>query len=411
MKNVDAIEKILSEYLGTKSFNEYRKLLAEKRKPGMKRVSSINSASKKQLKQKLIFPYNYKSYIEFLISFAREKLTDLKFTELLLFLGEISTKKGELVSAIFLFKSLISFSKKDPKYISVTAYSMLALGEIYSRQADWENSKNYIRKAEKIFQDQNDYKGIAKSENLLGTIYGDKGELKKSQKHLEIGLSYLNPKKDKAIYGMLEANLGTLNSILQNYNEAYNYYQRALIIFEKENNIRRIAEVTGNIGVLYLQKEEYNVALKFFDKSFLYSQNADVLNPMCVALLNKAFIYTKLNDFQLADVFANKAMEIAHKINDRLSIADIYKIKGIIQRSLGNYELSKNHLYTSLRINTDHENLLNLAETNYELGLLFVDMKRIKEAKKYFNLAGKEFKQLKMNDMARKVKNEILKSK
>ena len=88
MKNVDVIEKILSEYLGSKSFNEYKKLLAE-RKPGMKRVSSINSTSKKQLAQKLTSSFNYYSYIEFLISFANRKLSDIKLIELVLFLGEI----------------------------------------------------------------------------------------------------------------------------------------------------------------------------------------------------------------------------------------------------------------------------------------------------------------------------------
>ena len=410
MKNVDVIEKILSEYLGSKSFNEYKKLLAE-RKPGMKRVSSINSTSKKQLAQKLTSSFNYYSYIEFLISFTNRKLSDIKLIELVLFLGEISIQKGELESAIILFNNLINASQKKSSFVSVVAHSMLALGEIYSRQADWVNSKRYIQKAKKIYVEQNDNKGIAKCENLIGTIYGDRGYLKNAQKHFESSLGFVNPKKERSIYGMLEMNLGVLNNILQKHDEAYNYYQRALIIFEKENNIRRIAEVTGNIGVLYLQKENYKLALKFFDKSFVYSQKADVLNPMCVALLNKALIYTKLNDFQLADVFADKAMEIAHKINDRLSVADIYKIKGVIKRCTKNYEMSENYLQTSLRINTDLQNLLNLAETNYELGLLCVDIKKLKDAKKYFNLAVKQFKQLKMNDMANKVKKEILESK
>ncbi|MCH7972347.1 MAG: tetratricopeptide repeat protein [Bacteroidetes bacterium] len=410
MKNVDAIEKILSEYLDRKSFNEYSKLLSENKKTRRKKVSSINSESSKQLNQKLTSSSDYNSYIEFLITFAKRKLANLKFIELLLFLGDISTQKGELDSAVSLFKNLISYTNKKSKYINVAAYSMMALGEIYSRQADWVNSKNYIRKANKVFQEQNDYKGIAKCENLLGTIYGDKGDLNIAQKHFEFSLSFLNPKRDKTIYGMLEMNLGILNNILQNYDEAYNYYQRALIIFEKDNNLRRMAEVTGNIGVLYLQKGEYNFALKSFDKSFMFAQKADVLNPMCVALLNKALIYTKLKDYPLANVFADKAIEIAYKINDRLSIADIYKIKGIIERCLGNYTLAENHLLTSIRINTELENLLNLAETNYEIGLLYNDMRKPKETRKHLNSALTKFKQLKMNEMVKKVKNDIPKS-
>lgn len=411
MKNVDAIEKILSDYLDPKSFEEYKKLLSKEKKTRRKRVSSINSASNKQLKKNIASLSNYNSYIEFLITFTKRKLTDLKFIELLLFLGDISTQKGELDSAVTLSKNLIFFAQKKTKYVSVAAYSMLKLGEIYSRQADWVNSKRQILKAKNVFQEQNDYRGIAKCENLLGTIYGDKGDFKKARKHFELSLSFLNPKKDKTIYGMLEVNLGILNNILQNYDEAFNYYQRALIIFEKENNLRRIAEVTGNIGVLYLHKEEYNLALKSFDKSFSYSQKADVLNPMCVALLNKALIYTKLNDYPLANAFADKAMEIAFKINDRVSIADIYKIKGIIERYLRNFQLAENHFQTSLRINAELDNSLNLAETNYEIGLLYKDMKKDKDSKKYLNLALTEFKKLKMTKMAIKVKDDIHRTK
>ncbi len=54
--------------------------------------------------------------------------------------------------------------------------------------------------------------------------------------------------------------------------------------------------------------------------------------------------------FPLANAFADKSMEVAHKINDKLTIAEVYKIKGIIQRTVKNFILAENYFETSLRL-------------------------------------------------------------
>ncbi|PJA99636.1 MAG: hypothetical protein CO128_03065 [Ignavibacteriales bacterium CG_4_9_14_3_um_filter_30_11] len=407
VNNISVIEKILKEYFDSKRFDEYKKLLSNINKSGKKKDDVGKKLKEISLKSELNSSTDYNTYIEFLLSFSEQNLSSAKYLELLLFLGEVSTIKGELDVSSRIFNKLIDFSIKKDKYKNVLAFALMSLGDIYSRQAEWEKSKNYIIKAKNIYKHENDYKGLAKCENLMGTIFGDKGNLNKAHKHFDLSLSYLNPKKDKTIYGMIESNLGVVNNILQNYDEAFNYYQRALIIFEKEKNYRRIAEVTGNIGVLYLEKGNYISALKEFDRSFAVSQKAGVLNPICVALLNKALIYTKLNDFKLANVFADKAMEIGYKINDKMSIADIYKIKGIIESNLKNYVLAENHLNTSLRMNIELENILNQAETYFELGHLFKTLKETKKSEFNFNESLKLYTNLKIKNKINDIKSEL----
>ena len=146
------------------------------------------------------------------MSFSEQNLSSLKYLELLLFLGEVSTIKGELNVSTRIFNKLVDFSIKKVKYENVLAFALMSLGEIYSRQAEWEKSRNYINRAKKLYNFQNDYIGLAKCENLMGTIYGDKGNLNKAHKHFDSSLSYLSPKKDKTIYGMIEINLGVVNN-------------------------------------------------------------------------------------------------------------------------------------------------------------------------------------------------------
>jgi tetratricopeptide (TPR) repeat protein len=77
-----------------------------------------------------------------------------------------------------------------------------------------------------------------------------------------------------------------------------------------------------------------------------------------------------------------------------LTIADVYKIKGIIQRNLKNYILSENYLETSLRINSEAGNQLNRAETLQELGVLYKEMGKTHQSKENFKLALEYFKKI-----------------
>ena len=150
--------------------------------------------------------------------------------------------------------------------------------------------------------------------------------------------------------------------------------RRALVIFEQTHDMNRIAELRQNIGMLFTQKGDYNSALYEFDKGIVLSNEQGFLSKLGIAYLSKAFVLTQLKDYPLASVFASRAMEICSKLNDRLSMADIYKIQGIIEKNQSNYKLSENYFLTSLRINQELSNNLNKAETLYELGKLYFVM-------------------------------------
>ena len=86
---------------------------------------------------------------------------------------------------------------------------------------------------------------------------------------------------------------------------------------------------------------KFREALDEFNKCITISKDMDYLSNCAVAYIGKAYIYTQQKNSALAEAYTDKAMEIAYKINDTLSIADIYKIRGIIQNNLENFELSE----------------------------------------------------------------------
>jgi len=381
-------------------FKEILEEFAPLDKTGLEKISEIN---RKQLKGEITQRDNLLLNIDLLITFAQRKLTENKFVEFLLHLGEISISRGELQSASSVYENILNQIKNESKLENVAAHSLLALGNIYSRHAQWEKSLTYIKKAKKIFEKQKDYQDTAKCENLLGTIAGDRSHLRKANSHFERSLSLLNPQKDNSLVGMLEINLGILNTIQGNFDIAFTYFQRALIIYEQLKDFKRIAEIRHNLGVLFTQKNEVDEALVEFDISLEHAAFINYLPSLAVSYLSKAYLYTRNKDFILANAFAGKALEVCIKLNDRLSIADIYKIKGIIERNLKNYPAAENFLLTSIRMNKELENEQNAAESSYELGVLYLEIKKEIEALTYLNASYYYFKKVNVPQMLTKI--------
>jgi adenylate cyclase len=380
------IEKIFVPFFSDEEINEIRKILYKE----FKKVDSDAPISRAQ--------------IDLLITYSEKKLSHNKLIHFLLILGETLKYQGEYNAAISIFNSLLNNVSNESKFANIKVNCYLAIADIYDKQAYWKESLLLVKKAKKASKVQNDYKGIAFCENFFGTVYGEQGNIKKAKSHFENSLSLLN---DKAFIGMLETNLGILNNMQGNFDEAFTYFQRALVRYEQTHDISRIAELRHNIGMLYTQKGEFESALKEFDKSIALSLESGLYSKIGISYLGKSYIFTQMKDYQLASVFANKAMEICNGLNDRLSMADIYKIKGIIERNLRNYKLSENYLLTSLRINQELSNDLNRAESLYELGKLYIDMNQRDKASEVFSSSLEYYRKINSSEMIKKLKHEI----
>jgi tetratricopeptide (TPR) repeat protein len=401
------IEKILVPYFSTDEIYEINKVLSVTGEEWLVSSPVVTKQNKEVDSRALIS----RAQIDLLITYAEKKLSHLKQIQFFLTLGEIVKCSGEYDAAISIFDSLMRTAGNESKLSNIKINCYLAIADIYELQAYWKESLVLVKKAKNAFKLQKDNKGIAFCENFLGTIYGERGNIKKAKSYFEQSLSLLNPAKDKTLIGLFEINLGILNNMQGNFDEAFAWFHRALVKFEQTHDMNRIAELRHNIGMLFTQKGEYDSALSEFDKSISLSIELGIFSKLGITFLSKAFIFSQLQDYQLASAFADKAMEICDKLNDRLSMADIYKIKGIIERSLNNYKLSESYFLTSFRINQELSNSLNKAETLYELGRLYVKMEQKNRALEVFKDSLGYFRNINSSVTVKKLKDEIFQLK
>ena len=141
------------------------------------------------------------------------------------------------------------------------------MGDIFSKQALWGISFNYINGAYNIFRKFNNDKGCADCENLLGAIHGELGNLSQAHIHFEKALSFLKNKKDYRTKAKIEINLGIINNIQGNFDLALKHYNNALEKFNSVNDLKIIAEIKHNIGMLHSKMHLYRQAIEEFDQS------------------------------------------------------------------------------------------------------------------------------------------------
>ena len=357
-------------------------------------ADTIDVKSKEQINFELSSGPQVRQQLDLIITFAESKYQTEKLIEFLIYLGQLTITSGENQIAIEIHEKIINLCEGKSGTADIVANALLSIGEIYSRQAQWTLSISYLNKAAQIFQNENDIKGEIHCENIHGTIQGDQGNLEKAIEHFENALVSLDGVKDSALIGKIEINLGIINNMQSNYDEALSYLKRALINFEKLRDLKRIAEIKQNLGMVYSKKKEYSKALSEFDDSIDASIRSNYLQNLGIAYISKANVQTRLKDFDLADAFCEKAMEIAYRINDKLSIAEVHKIKGIISRNRNRIEAAENSLLTSYRLNKELNNKLNLSETAFELGILYKQKGEADKANHYIIEALEYFKKI-----------------
>ena len=388
-KILNDFQKLLEDQLGKEKAVELRKKVLsayfdEKNK----------RKSKDEADQYHVDSFRVRSFVDRIVTYTDKTLTSKQHLNLLLNLAELSLTKGELFLSSDLYSQVLFKTIKSEKYEEERAFAFVGLGEISSNQAKWEESFSYIRKAKKMFENSQNYRGIAKCENLLGTFYAERGVLKTAKSYYESGLENLKGRKSNNLDAIILVNLGILNNIIGELEEAQKNYNKALLKFEKSNDMKRIAQTRHNLGMLFSNMGDFKKAIKQFNVSIAVSTEDQNLLTLAISFLSKAYIYSELGDLDLAASYIEKGMILSNQLNDRLTIADIYKVKGIVERRRKNFDLAESFLLTSLRINGELGNRLNHAETSYELGILYRDMSKSQKSKERFKEALKYYKKI-----------------
>jgi len=391
---VNDIKSLVNNYMTEPETGNLMKVLEENVTLKSNEDLFPTETERKQVEYEFPIGTEFRLLIDRIITECERFLPEDKFYRLILDLSELMLFSGENLFALEIAEYQLNKLNSCNNFPLIIAETNLMISRIHWTQAYWDDCSYYISEAMQIFKSLDNKPGMAKCENMFGTLYGEKGEFSDAKNHLENALTYLKEEEDLLSHAMILTNLGIISAIQGDYEKAIWNCKNSIEKFEKINDTRRLSRVYHNMGMLFSRMQHYDAALDEFNKCITLSIENNYLSNCAVAYIGKAFIYTKLKNVALADAYTNKAMEIAYRINDTLSIADIYKIKGMIQNDLENFQLSEELFENSIRLNKDMENKCNEAETSAEIGKLLQKKERNEEAENYISSADEYFKRI-----------------
>lgn len=389
------IKAVMAEFLGTKSAKDLSQWIWNEAGSGVENTP----------KAIISFQNLFRCNIDIIVTRSESIISKKKYLLFLTNLANICHAHGEVYIASDLYERVINLAGNMPEAEKELGEAKLGQAVIFSEQAKFKESNDLLRKADTHFNSVKDKTGQAECENILGTIDGEKGNLAGAQKHFENALEFIKGRKPSVLKSKIVNNLGIIYNMSGNYNEAVKYFNQASVIFKELKLRNRYMEVKHNVGMLELKNERYRSALKEFLFCIKLSESEQYQPILGIANAGASEAYFRLGNMKLAELHIERAKVLSIKTNDRLTIADIYRIQGLVEKKKKNRKLAELFFVTSIRINNQLDNLLNSAEAGVELGKLLLENERKEEAKTVLNKALSYYKKINFKSKVDEINN------
>lgn len=391
------IKSLMTEFLGTKSAKELSHWIWNEAGMGVENTPKALTS----------FQNFFRWNINIVITEAESIIPKKKYLVFLNNLANICRRHGEVYIASDFYEKVIRLAVNIPNTDKELGEAKLGQAIIFSDQAKFKDSSNLIRKADKHFNSVKNKAGQAECENILGIIDAEKGNLAAAQKHFKNALEFIKGGKTSLLKSKIVTNLGIVYNISGNYPEAVKYLKHASALFKELKLSTRYVEVKHNIGMLELKNERYRSALKEFLFCIKLAELEQYQPILGIANAGASEAYFRVGNMKLAELHIEKAIALSRKINDRLTIADIYRVRGLIEKNKKNSKLAESLFVTSIRINNELNNQLNATEAQVELGKMLLESNRNERAKAELTKAMRYYKKINYQNKVDEIKNLI----
>ena len=190
-------------------------------------------------------------------------------------------------------------------------------------------------------------------------------------------------------------NTGLLHSKLSDYQQAKEYFERALSIELNKLGPDHVdvARTCHNMGNLHCNLGDNQQAKKYYERALSIQLNKLGPDHVDVAITyhNMGNLHCNLGDNQQAKKYYERALSIQlNKLGpDHVDVAAIYHDMGILHRNLGDNQQAKKYYERALsiqlkKLGPDH---VDVASTCHNMGILHWNLGDNQQAKKYYERA------------------------
>ena len=259
--------------------------------------------------------------------------------------GEILLLIGQWEASEFCFKEALNIViSENMELFKGRVYN--ALGLLLMLKGNYFDAQNQLEKAA-IFSEQIiDYQGIAKAYGNLGNLYFRQGEYENAKDYYtqSIGISRENNLRSNA---QIVSHLGLTYMNQGNYTEGVRCQEEELKICELQNDSVGMSNIYVNMGIVWSEKGDYGNALDCLEKGLILSQKLGNKQLTSIAMGCVGNVWLQKGDFEKSQSYFEQDLKMAEEMGDKQGIAiaceliaKLHSVKGEFEEAIDYFEQS-----------------------------------------------------------------------
>ena len=193
------------------------------------------------------------------------------------------------------------------------------------------------------------------------------------------------------LLGRIEQNLGSVQSLLGNRDDAREHYERSLRAFLAAGDEHGCAIAYHNLGMISSDLRQWRQAEEYFTASLRAVQQTGDLHLRGLALLNRAEVLLPLGKLTQARVSADAAAGIFDELHAPPELADAHRVLGVVSRESGDLAEARSRLRFAVEAAGSSSSPSVEAEALRELAVVYALSGRRQEAIELGIAAGRLF--------------------
>lgn len=286
-------------------------------------------------------------------------------------------KKLLLINIFLVFTSVVLSAQNHDVYTrkikNLTIEQLNLLADSLRKSNSSTAMDIAILAAEKSYKDQA-LEQYAISNEILGKIYIDFGEIQKAQECFDTSFNYWKNSQDTSRLSFAYGYLGELDFIRCNYLEAEQKFQKGLQLKELTKDSLNYSYNYNALGNINFEICNYHVALSFYNKALQYNRKNNYTSGICYSLNAIGNTYLEINDLNTAKTYFEEALEIGKANQLKKNISYSLNRLAHLSNRIENRNTAIDYYNQSLKFCTELSSSIGIASALLGMGEVYQSM-------------------------------------